>query len=56
MSKALLLAIIVAIVVIPMRAAHDPRAPAGVRRAALQFAAFVVVWAYSLLHLLPALK
>jgi hypothetical protein len=56
MSRGLLMAILVATLVIPMRAAGDPKPARGLRRTVLQFAAFVAVWTYSLLHLFPLLK
>jgi hypothetical protein len=56
MGKGLLMSILVAALAIPIWAAHDPRPARGMRRMALKFAAFVVVWAYALVHLFPMLN
>jgi hypothetical protein len=56
MGKGLLMSVLLATVAIPIRAARDPVPARGLRRAALQFAAFVVVWAYALIHLFPLLE
>jgi hypothetical protein len=56
MGKALLMSILVATVAIPMSAARDPRPLRGRQRATTGFAIFVVVWAYSLIYVLPRIK
>ena len=50
------MSVLFATLVIPARAARDPRPERGLRRAALQFAAFVVAWAYALIHVFPLLE
>lgn len=55
MGKALLMSILFATLAIPARAARDPSPVRAVRRTALQFAAFVVVWAYAVINIFPQL-
>jgi len=55
-KKALLMAIIVASVVIPLWAAREPSFARGTRRTVLHFAVFVAVWAYSVHHFYSVLK
>ncbi len=55
-QRVLLMSVMGAMIVIPMFAARDARPARGVRRACLGVAVFVVVWAYSLLAVLPLLK
>jgi hypothetical protein len=50
------MSILFATLAIPVRAARDPRPARGARRAALQFAAFVVAWTYALIHIFPQLE
>lgn len=50
------MSILVATVAIPMSAARDPRPLRGRQRATTGFAIFVVVWAYSLIYVLPRIK
>lgn len=56
MSKGLLMSILFATLLIPARAASGRRPARSLRRVALQFAAFVVVWYYALLHIFPLLE
>ncbi len=55
-QRVLLMSVMAAMIVIPMVAARDPAPARGLRRARIAVAAFVVLWAYSLLHVLPLLK
>jgi hypothetical protein len=55
-QRVLLMSVMAAMIVIPMLAARD-RAPArGLGRARIGVAVFMVLWAYSLLFVLPLLK
>jgi hypothetical protein len=56
MAKALLMSILAAALAFPISAARDPRPLRGMKRAAVSFVIFVVVWAYALVHVLPYLK
>lgn len=56
MGKGLLMSVLFATLAIPVRAARDPRPARSLRRAVLQFAAFVVAWACALIHLFPLLE
>jgi len=55
MGKGLLMSVLLATLAIPAHAARDPRSARGMGRAALQFAAFVVAWAYAVGHVFPLL-
>lgn len=55
-QRVLLMSVMGAMIVIPMLAARDPRPARGVRRACMGVAVFVVLWACSLLTVLPMLK
>lgn len=50
------MSVMAAMIVIPALAARDSSAARGLRRSRLAVAVFVVLWAYSLLHVLPLLK
>ncbi len=56
MASGLLMAILAATIALPLMAARDPRPARGLRRAAILFAIFVVIWAEALLHIFPTLK
>ncbi len=55
-QRLLLMSAMAAMIVIPILAARDPLPARGLRRARIGVALFVVVWAYSLLYVLPLLK
>jgi hypothetical protein len=55
-QRVLLMSVMAAMIVLPMLAARDHRPAHGLRRAQLAVAAFIVLWAYSLLVVLPMLK
>ena len=55
-QRLLLMSAMVAIIVIPILAARDPAPARGLRRVRVGIAVFVVIWAYSLLYVLPMLK
>ena len=55
-QRVLLMSVMAAMIVIPALAARDSSAARGLRRSRLAVAVFVVLWAYSLLHVLPLLK
>jgi hypothetical protein len=50
------MSVMAAMIVIPVIAARDSSPARGLRRSRIAFAVFVVLWAYSLLHVLPLLK
>ena len=55
-QRLLLMSMMGAMIVIPILAARDPVPARGLRRARIAVAVFTVLWAYSLLYLLPMLK
>lgn len=55
-QKLLLMSVMGAMIVIPMICARDPSPARGLRRAWLGVAGFIVLWAYSLLVVLPLLN
>ena len=55
-QRVLLMSVMAAMIVIPMTAARDPAPARGLRRGRIGIALFVVLWAYSLLFVLPLLK
>lgn len=55
-QRVLLMSVMAAMIAIPMIAARDRVAARGQRRTRIAFALFVVLWAFSLVHVLPMLK
>lgn len=55
MRKFLLLSILLTTFVFPMRAARDPSAVRGLRRAVVQMAIYVCVYVVAILYVLPRL-
>lgn len=55
MSKAILLSVLVALVLLPAWAARDPHPTRGLKRAVLLMVAFNLVYAFAVLVLVPRL-
>ena len=55
-QRVLLMSVMAAMIVIPVLAARDASASRGLRRSRLAVAVFTILWAYSLIHVLPLLK
>jgi len=55
-QRVLLMSVMAAMIIIPAIAARDPSPARGLRRGQIAISVFVVLWAYSLLHVLPLLK
>jgi hypothetical protein len=55
-QRVLLMSVMAAMIVLPAIAARDPSPARGLRRGRIAVAVFVVLWAYSLLVVLPLLK
>ena len=56
MRKLLLMSMLLATFVLPMRAARDPNAARGVRRTVISMAICVVLYVFGLLYVLPRLS
>jgi hypothetical protein len=53
MGKVILLSVVIATVVLPMRAARDPQPARGLRRAVLWLVLFNVFYMLALIHVMP---
>lgn len=55
-QRMLLMSVMAAMIVIPAIAARDASPARGLRKSRIAVAVFTILWAYSLLHVLPLLK
>jgi hypothetical protein len=53
MGKVILLSVVIATVVLPMRAARDPQPVRGLRRMVLWLVLFNVLYMLALIHVMP---